>query len=162
MDILKAALIGVIATALADVWQQLLRHGAGLPSANWTLIGRWVAGMFRGHIVRRAIANAAAVPGEAAIGWAFHYLTGIGYAGLYLAWVQAWPEVSPGLAGALVFGLVTLAAPWLVMQPALGFGVMAWRLPNRLAVTAVTATTHLVFGSGLYAGVLASGLPVAD
>jgi hypothetical protein len=160
LEILKAALIGVIATILADLWQQLLKRGAGLPIANWRLIGRWVAGMPRGRFVHRSIAAAAPVAGESAIGWIFHYLVGVAYAGLYLAIVRLWPGVGPGLFGALAFGLATLAAPWLVMQPALGFGVMAWRLPNRWAMTAVTVNTHLVFGLGLYAGVLAAGLLV--
>jgi hypothetical protein len=87
MEILKAAIIGVIATALADLWLQLLKRDAGLPIASWKLIGRWVAGMPRGVFVHRPITNAAPVPGEAAIGWTFHYLVGITYAGLYLALV---------------------------------------------------------------------------
>lgn len=158
MEILKAALIGVIATILADLWQQLLKRGAGLPIANWRLIGRWVAGMPRGRFVHRSIAAAAPVAGESAIGWIFHYLVGIAYADLYLAIVRLWPGVGPGLFGALVFGLATLGAPWFVMQPALGFGAMARRLPNWRAMTAVTASTHLMFGLGLNAGVLAASL----
>jgi hypothetical protein len=160
MEILKAALIGLIATTLADLWQQLLKRGAGLPIANWRLIGRWVAGMPRGRFVHRSITAAAPVADETAIGWTFHYLVGVAYAGLYLAIVRLWPGVGPGLFGALAFGLATLAAPGLVMQPALGFGVMARRLPNRRAIIAVTASTHLMFGLGLYAGVLAAGLLV--
>lgn len=145
-DILNAVLIGVVATALADLGQQLLKRCTGLPIANWKLIGRWFAGIFRGDFVHRSIANAAPVPGETAIGWIFHYLVGITYAGCYLGLVRAWAATGPNLAGALGSGLSTLAAPWLVMQPALGFGVMGRRLPNRLAVTVMTANTHLVFG----------------
>jgi Protein of unknown function (DUF2938) len=152
MQVLEAAIIGVIATAIADLWQQLLKHWAGLPIANWKLIGRWVAGMSRGIFVHHSIADTGPEPGEAAIGWIFHYAVGIIYAGLYLAIVRVWAETDPNLTIALVFGTVTLAVPWLVMQPALGFGIMARRLPNRLAVIEVTVNTHLMFGVGLYAG----------
>lgn len=161
MEILKAALIGVIATTLADLWQQLLKRGAGLPIANWPLIGRWVAGMPRGRFVHRSIAAAAPVAGESVIGWIFHYLVGVAYADLYLAIVRLWPGPGPGLYGALVFGFATLGAPWLVMQPALGYGAMARRLPNWRAMTVVTVSTHLMFGLGLYAGVLAVSLVLA-
>ena len=158
MGIWQTVFIGLVATGLADLWQQLLRSGTKLPTANWRLTGRWVAGMPRGVLVQPAIAAAVPVSGEAAIGWTFHYLVGIVYAGLYLAIVGAWPGMSSGFGSALGFAAVTLAAPWLVMQPALGFGVMARRLPNRSAVTLVTISTHLVFGVGLYAGVLVTGV----
>jgi hypothetical protein len=154
---METVVVGLVATGVADLWQQALKHGAGLPTANWRLIGRWVAGMSRGGLVQPAIAAAVAVPGEAAIGWTFHYLVGVLYAGLYLAIVGAWPGAGPSLGSALVFAAVTLAAPWLVMQPALGFGVMARRLPNRSAVALVTISTHLVFGVGLYLGVRVVG-----
>lgn len=151
---MQTIIIGVLATGLIDLWQQFLTRAIGLPSANWRLIGRWVAGMSRGVLVHPSIATADGVRGEAAIGWTFHYLVGVVYAGLYLAIVGPWPEAEPNLGSALAFGAITLAAPWFVMQPALGFGVMAKRVPNRLAVSVVTVSTHLMFGCGLYAGVL--------
>jgi hypothetical protein len=150
---LDIALAGVIATAAADIWQQALKSRAGLPAANWRLIGRWVGWMPRGVFVHRPISAASRIAGEHAIGWAFHYAIGVAYAGIYAV---AAPD-EPTLASALAFGAATVAAPWLVMQPALGAGAFARNLPNRRAVRIVTATTHLAFGFGLYAGLRATG-----
>jgi hypothetical protein len=147
----------MLATAAADVWQQALGRQAGLPTANWRMIGRWVGWMPRGVFVHRPITAARRVPGEQAIGWAFHYGVGVAYAGLYVAILRGAAVAGPTLASALVFAAATLVAPWLVMQPALGAGVLARNLPNRQAVRIVTATTHLAFGIGLYAGLRATG-----
>jgi hypothetical protein len=150
---LDIALAGVIATAAADIWQQALRSRAGLPAANWRLIGRWVGWMPRRVFVHRPISAASRIAGEHAIGWAFHYAIGVAYAGIYAV---AAPN-GPTLASALAFGAATVAVPWLLMQPALGAGAFARKLPNRRAVRIVTATTHLAFGLGLYAGLRAPG-----
>jgi hypothetical protein len=108
METWQTVVVGLVATGLADLWQQALKHGAGLLTANWRLVGRWVAGMSRGVLVQPGIAAAVAVPGEVAIGWTFHYLGGVVYAGLYLAIVGAWPGASPSLGSALAFAAVTL------------------------------------------------------
>ena len=57
-------------------------------------------------------------------------------------------------ARVLIFALALLAAPWFVMQPALGQGFMASRAPNPAAVRAVNVSVHLVFGLGLYLSAL--------
>jgi len=158
MSALAIVITGVIATAAADLWQQALTRATGLPVANWGMIGRWVAGMSRGVFAHRSIANAAPVKNEGAIGWVFHYLVGIVYAAAYLAVITA-TGADPSFANALAFAVATLAAPWFVMQPALGFGIIARHLPNRRSILFVTTTTHLVFGCGLYFGVLASVAP---
>jgi len=44
----EVLVIGIIATLAMDFWQQLLQAIAGLPPANWGLIGRWVAWFRRG------------------------------------------------------------------------------------------------------------------
>jgi hypothetical protein len=35
--------IEIIATLATELWQRLLQAIAGLPPANWELVGRWVA-----------------------------------------------------------------------------------------------------------------------
>lgn len=152
MNVISFVIAGIVATAIADLWQQLLKHGAGLPIANWRLIGRWVGTMPRGAFIHAPIAASPPVDGERGIGWAFHYAVGIAYAALYAVIVRAMPDAGLSLTSALLFGAATLLAPWFLLQPALGFGVMARRLANRRAVFWVTVTTHLVFGLGLYAG----------
>src|SRR5437667_6821454 len=109
-----------------DLWQRSLQT-IGVPSANWGLVGRWVAGFSRGIFVHRAITAAPEVPGEVAIGWAFHYVVGIAYAALYFAIMKLGFGSGPTLVSALVFAIALLIAPWFVMQPALGLGFMATR-----------------------------------
>ncbi|WP_166264703.1 DUF2938 family protein [Marinobacter caseinilyticus] len=154
----EIAFTGAVATAATDLWQQTLRRTLGLPAANWRMIGRWVGWMPRGVFIHRSIATASPVSGELAIGWTFHYVIGIAYAALYAVILQLGAWDRPTLASALGFGVVTLAAPWLVMQPAMGAGVMARNLPNRRVARLVTATSHLVFGFGLYIGLRVLGV----
>src|SRR5262245_52316356 len=123
--IIGALISGVIATLIADVWVMLLVKLASIPRTNWGLVGRWVAGMRRGVFVHRRISDAPAVRGELTIGWLFHYAIGIAYGLLYAFWVRTMLGTGPTLVSALIFALVTLVAPWFIMQPALGLGFMA-------------------------------------
>jgi hypothetical protein len=142
--------MGIVATLATDLWQRLLQGVAGLPAADWGLIGRWAAWFPRGVFVHRPITATAQVRGERAIGWAFHYLVGIGYAALYFAIVKVMLGSGPTLLSALVFALVLLVAPWFIIQPALGLGVMAARAPHPAAIRAVNVSAHAIFGVGLY------------
>lgn len=152
ISVWEVVITGVTATALADLWQQALSHLSGWPAANWRLIGRWVGGMRHGVFMHHAIDEARPVAGEAAIGWIFHYCVGLIYAGVYLVVAGAPAPGLPAFAGAVVFGLITLVAPFLIMQPALGLGILARRAPRPFPVRFVTVTTHLVFGAGLFVG----------
>ena len=149
----EIVVVGVIATLAMDLWQQFLQ-AIGVPSGSWGLIGRWVAGFSRGVLVNPQIAFAPKVRGEVAIGWTFHYAVGIAYAALYLGFMSLVLGSAPTLFSALLFAIALLVAPWLVMQPALGMGVMASRTPKPAAVRAVNFSVHTVFGLGLYLGVL--------
>ncbi len=60
-------------------------------------------------------------------------------------WLEA-PSVWPALA----IGLVTILAPWLVMQPAMGAGIAGSRSPNPTATRLRNLGTHTVYGLGLY------------
>lgn len=147
----EIATVGIVATLAADLWQRLLQT-FGFPRANWALVGRWVAGFFSGKFVRRQVSVDPKVPGEAAIGWAFHYAVGIAYAGLYLALMKFGFSSQPTLVSALAFSLTLLIAPWFVMQPALGLGFFAARAPKPGVVRTINISAHAVFGLGLYLG----------
>jgi len=155
MELSEIVITGTVATICADLWHLFLKRALRFPVANWQMIGRWVAGMAGGKFVHRVIHEAPPVAGETAIGWSFHYLVGIGYAALYLALMRFILQGEPSLGSALLFGTATLAAPWFVMQPALGLGMMACHQHSRLTIAVVTVTTHLVFGAALYLGVIA-------
>lgn len=153
MDILfRGILIGVLATIGMDIWALVVKHVLRLPTANWAHVGRWFAHMSRGVFVHRPISESAAVSNELAIGWIAHYLTGIVYGLAYLLIVQGWLSRKPSMQSALIFGVVTLAAPWLLMQPSMGAGVFASKTPKPGVTRLVNASMHMVFGASLYVG----------
>lgn len=159
--LIEIMVVGGIATLVWDLWQRLAHAIARLPPANWGLVGRWVAWFPRGVFVHRPITATAPVPGEAAIGWAFHYAVGIAYAALYFEIMWLGLRSGPTLVSALGFAIALLAAPWFVMQPALGLGFMASRAPRPAAIRAINVSVHAAFGVGLYLGAIAWQAAVA-
>jgi hypothetical protein len=146
-----AALLGIGATGAMDLWTLLRRKLLGSALPDYGLVGRWLAHLARGRFHHAAIARSAAVRGERVVGWVAHYLVGIGFAGAMLASVgDGWLR-QPTLAPALVLGLVTVAAPFFVLQPAMGAGIAASRTRNPGAARRQSVITHLVFGLGIYA-----------
>jgi len=136
--VIEIIVIGIVATLVTDVWQRLLQAIAGVPAARWGLIGRWVAGFPRGVFVHQSIAAAKSVRGELALGWAFHYAIGIAWAALYVAIMRFGLGSGPTLISAVAVSLALLVAPWFVMQPALGMGFMASRMPKPAAARAMS------------------------
>ncbi|MDR6152473.1 hypothetical protein QF021_000562 [Acidovorax delafieldii] len=156
-DIPLAALLGIGATAVMDAWLLLLKK-LGVPTLNFAFIGRWVGHLLRGQVAHAAIAKAAPVRGELAWGWLTHYAVGVAFAGVLLslqgaAWVH-----SPTLLPALAVGIGTVAAPLLVMQPAMGSGFAASRTPTPLKNCLRSLANHTVFGLGLYLSALVIAL----
>jgi hypothetical protein len=152
MDFLVAALlIGAGATAVMDVWGIARRLLLAIPAPDYGLVGRWVAYLARGRFHHERIAVSPPVWGERLIGWAAHYVIGIGFAGALLAlWGLDWAR-DPTIGPALIVGIGSVAAPFLVMQPGMGAGVAASRTPRPGAARLQSLVTHTVFGLGLYA-----------
>lgn len=143
------ALVGLGATAVMDLWALLLQR-LGVPGTRFAMIGRWVGHLARGRLAHASIAKAAPIAGEQALGWLTHYAVGVAFAALFIglqgtAWLQ-----QPGFVTALGFGLVTVAAPWFVMQPALGAGVANARTPTPALNCLRNLANHAAFGAGLY------------
>jgi hypothetical protein len=158
MDYLVCTLItGVGATLLMDLWGIARRPLFGIPAPDYALVGRWLRGMASGRFRHDSIAAAPPAPGERLIGWSAHYLTGIAFAAVLLlargfSWIQ-----QPTFIPALLVGIATVAAPFLLMQPGMGAGIAACRTPKPGAVRLQSLITHTVFGLGLYcAGWVAS------
>lgn len=147
--VFQTILVGVLATAVMDAWLWLLQR-LGVPTAGFAMVGRWVGHMARGRLMHAAIARAAPVRFELALGWLAHYLIGIAYAVLLVALCGADWLAQPSWPAALVFGLATVAAPWFVMQPAMGAGVLALKTPTPLKNALRSLANHAVFGTGLY------------
>ena len=141
---------GTGATLVTDAWGLARRPLLGVPAPDYGLVGRWFGHMRHGRFHHAAIARAEPVTGERLIGWSAHYLIGIAFAALLVlltgpGWLQA-----PTLAPALLFGLATVAAPFLLMQPGMGAGIAAARTPAPGKARLHSLITHAVFGLGLY------------
>jgi len=94
------------------------------------------------------------------IGWTAHYAIGMAFAAVLLAAVGLEWLQRPTLAPALLVGIGTVAAPFLLMQPGMGAGFFASRTPRPGAARIRSLVTHTVFGFGLYvAGWLTHFLP---
>ncbi|RFP77353.1 DUF2938 domain-containing protein [Hydrogenophaga sp. SNF1] len=157
--IAHTVLIGIGATAVMDVWLLVLAR-LGVPTAGFAMVGRWVGHFSRGRFAHPAIAKAPPLPFERGLGWFTHYLVGVAYAALLIATLgQGW-LARPTVLPALVFGLATVAAPWFVMQPAMGAGFLALKTPTPLKNCLRNLANHAVFGAGLYLAAAALAAPL--
>ncbi len=146
----RSLVIGIGATAVLDIWALFLKAAFAQPLPNWGLVGRWFAHIARGTLFHDDIARSEAVANETAIGWIAHYVTGVVYAGILIAFAgRPWLE-SPTLLPALIVGLVTVGAGWFILQPGMGAGWAASLRPNPWKVRAFNIVAHAVFGVGLY------------
>jgi Protein of unknown function (DUF2938) len=69
------------------------------------LFGRWIGHLIDGQFVHDNTTKSAHVSGERIIGWTFHYLIGILFAWLLIAfWGLQWAR-QPSLAPALIVGV---------------------------------------------------------
>ena len=152
MDFLVCALlIGAGATAAMDVWGIARTRLLGIAPMNYGLVGRWLAWMVRGRFRHDPIAASPPARGERLIGWTAHYVIGIAFAAALLAlWGLDWAR-DPTLGPALIVGIGSVAAPFLVMQPGMGAGIAASRTPRPGAARLQSFVTHAIFGLGLYA-----------
>jgi len=143
-------LTGLLATLIMDGWSLARRYLFAVPSLNYALIGRWILWMSKGRYFHHTIHDTPAVKGETFTGWAVHYLTGMAFAFIPLLWRgQQWPEHAD-LLSAVISGLLSLMAPFFIMQPALGWGIAASKTPVPGKARLNSAVNHLVYGLGLY------------
>lgn len=151
-DLICTVLIGAGATLMIDLWTIARRRLLGVPPPDYGLVGRWLAHMaLSGQFRHDRISAAPAVRGERLLGWTAHYLIGISFAALLPAiWGSAWFR-QPTLGPALLVGIATVAAPFLLMQPGMGAGIAASGTPRPSAARLQSLVTHAIFGLGLYA-----------
>jgi hypothetical protein len=148
--------IGIGATAMMDAWLLLLRR-LGVPSQSFAMLGRWFGHWRHGQWRHDRIAAAPTVRGELALGWLAHYAIGVAFAVIpVLACGSAW-LATPSFAPAFLVGIATVAAPLLVMQPALGAGIASSRTPTPGRNILKSLANHAVFGLGLYLAACAVG-----
>ncbi|MBL8522176.1 MAG: DUF2938 domain-containing protein [Betaproteobacteria bacterium] len=150
--VISILITGTVATAIVDLWGIARRTMLGTSLPNYGMVGRWFAHMPRGRLRHSAIANTPSVGGERAIGWVAHYLIGVAFAAMLIGICgSAWID-QPALLPALAIGIATVTAPFLLMQPCMGAGIAASRMPDPSAARRQSLVTHTIFGFGLYAG----------
>ncbi|HIE4561991.1 TPA: DUF2938 domain-containing protein [Stenotrophomonas maltophilia] len=148
--VVDAVLIGVGATAVMDLWALLQRRLLGIPSLDFAMVGRWLGHLPRGRFRHDGIGRSAVVGGERALGWTAHYLIGVIFAGLLLAVVGADWLRAPTVLPALLFGILSVAAPFFILQPCMGAGIAASKTPAPGKARLRSLVAHSVFGLGLY------------
>ncbi|MEH6402936.1 MAG: DUF2938 domain-containing protein [Sneathiella sp.] len=155
LDIIVPALfIGVGATLVMDLWAVCLKLLLKIPSLNYAMVGRWFGHIPQGRFIHQAIGKAPSVRGEFFIGWASHYVIGIIFAATLLAiWGADW-ALTPTLIPALIVGICTVAAPFLILQPGMGAGIAASKTPNPAVARRRSLMAHTSFGVGLYLAAL--------
>ncbi|WP_333849478.1 DUF2938 domain-containing protein [Leclercia sp.] len=153
--VFKTVIVGIGATLVMDVWSWCQKRLLKVPPLNYALVGRWILSLPGGRFYHHTIISTPRMPGELFTGWVFHYLTGIVFALIPLllngtVWLS-----EPTLAAGLLTGLITLLAPFMILQPALGFGIAASRTPRPWLARLLSLLTHMAYGFGLYVAALA-------
>lgn len=148
--LMDALLLGIGATAFMDMVALLRKHLLGIPSLNYAMVGRWLGHMPSGTFIHNPIGKSRAVRGELALGWAAHYLIGAAFAVAFLTLTGPEWLARPTLIPALVFGVVTVLAPFLVLQPGMGAGVAARNTPQPDLARLRSLFAHFSFGLGLW------------
>jgi hypothetical protein len=150
LSVVRAILIGLGATLTFDLWALLLKYVIKLTPSNFCLVGRWLRYMPEGTFRHSNIASAPTKSAECAVGWIAHYMIGITFAVTFVAFVgNNWLQ-HPTLIPAITFGMVTVGAPFLIMQPAFGLGVAASKTSNPMQTRLRSLMNHTAFGLGLY------------
>src|SRR5689334_6394829 len=122
--------IGAGATLTIDLWALFLKHAFRIAPSNFCLVGRWLLYMPEGIFRHANIGAAQKKSAECAVGWTAHYLIGITFAVIFIAFTgKDWLQ-QPTLIPAIIFGIVTVSAPFFIMQPAFGFGIASSNSSN--------------------------------
>jgi hypothetical protein len=150
----RAVLSGSGATIVMDLWTTVRTRIFGVASLDYRMLGRWIGNLPRGQLAHENIGKATPVRGELIVGWCAHYAIGITFALLLLElWGLDWAR-HPTLLPALIVGVGTVIAPFLILQPAMGAGIAASKTPRPNTARLRSVLTHTVFGIGLYLSAL--------
>jgi hypothetical protein len=154
-------LAGLLSTMTMDVGAALVRKmgfTAGVPPA---LLGRWFASLAHGQLRQQTIVDAPSSRSEMPLALGGHYFIGITLTLAFGALVfvsRARPAPATGIALALGFGLATNLLPWLIMFPAMGFGLFGRAGPPAFMLFRSSFVNHAIFAVGLALSTRALGL----
>jgi hypothetical protein len=142
---------GILATVTMDaamVVAALLAPGTfATDKIGLDVIGRWAEGLARGRLRSPDIGAEPAVRGEAVLGLATHYLTGIVLTECYLAATRR--GLPSGAASAGAYGVATALLPLGILYPSFGYGCCARKVDDRRRVVCAMLLGHAAFGAGI-------------
>ncbi len=146
----SAILIGLGATLTFDLWGLFAKYAFHIQPSDICLVGRWLRYMPEGTLKHSNIRSTQPKSAECALGWIAHYLIGITFALIYVnvmgdPWLQ-----HPTLIPAVGFGVLTVLAPFFILQPSLGFGLAASKTSNPALARLRSLLNHTAFGVGIY------------
>jgi hypothetical protein len=147
---ISAIVMGLGATLTFDLCGLLIKFAFKITPSNICLVGRWIRYMPEGIFHHSSIVSAPRKSAECAIGWIAHYMIGISFASFFVVlmgrnWLQ-----HPTLIPAIGFGIITILAPFLIMQPSMGFGFASSKAPDPVNARIRSLMNHVAYGFGLY------------
>jgi hypothetical protein len=150
LSCISTILMGLGATLTFDLWALFLKRAFKITPSNICLVGRWLRYMPEGTFRHSNIALAPQKSAECTVGWIAHYMIGVAFAIAFLAvagndWLQR-----PTPVPAIIFGVLTVLAPFLIIQPSFGQGFAASKSTNPMQARLRSLVNHTTFGIGLY------------
>jgi hypothetical protein len=158
LSFLHAILIGLGATLTFDLWGLFLKFAFRIAPSNICLVGRWLLYMPAGTFRHARIAHSLPKRGECAAGWIGHYAIGVAFAIVFVTLVGSNWLQHPTPFPPILYGVVTVCAPFAMMQPAFGLGFAASKVDNPWQARWRSLMNHAAFGVGLYLFALLVGL----
>lgn len=149
-NVYRGIAVGVGATIVMDTIAEVLRRTRGVTSLDYALVGRWIGHIPSGVVRHESIMAAEPVPYERELGWGVHYAIGTGFAVALVVMDPDWLD-QPRFVPAFGWGIGTIAAPWLLMQPCFGMGVAASQTPNPIQARLGSLRAHAAYGLGIWA-----------
>lgn len=147
--LIHSLVIGICATIFMDIITIIRTRLFQVKSLNYAWVGRWILGWSKAQFIHPNIIQAAPQAHEMLVGWLFHYLIGILWVCLFLLGHQL--NLYPiHFTAIMIFALITTFVPFLIMQPAFGFGFFARKTPAPLTAIRNSLITHISFGLGIY------------
>ncbi|WP_256096710.1 DUF2938 domain-containing protein [Pseudoalteromonas luteoviolacea] len=148
-----AVAIGIGATLFMDLYSYTLKRVFQVHSLDYALVGRWVLYLDR-QLRHDNIVQSPRMRHETTVGWVCHYIIGVVFSAIFLFWGQLMGGSAEGFATSVMFGLITVAFPFFIMQPSFGFGIAASKTPSPYVARLKSVTAHIMFGIGIYLSIL--------
>jgi hypothetical protein len=150
MSLFSTIFIGLGATLTFDLASQFLKLAFKITPSNICLVGRWILYMPEGIFKHSNISSTPQKKAECIAGWIAHDIIGVSMAVAFVALVgNNWLKY-PSFIPAIVFGIVSVLAPFSIMQPLFGLGFAASETPNPMQARLRSLMNHVAFGISLY------------